>query len=470
MSDGQRITAREVAQSPDRPQGRVAVVLIHGIGDQHPMNTLRDFINGLYPSKRGETRVFSKPDRVSDVLDLRRMAANPDVTGISTDFYELYWAHLMQGSTLAHVGDWFFVLLLRWPSRVPHPLLKFWVAGWILLLGSAITAVFYALPRNVLEALLSSGPGIVPGALLSWAGVVGLILSVTGALLGKFALGYLADAARYLRPAPENIGVRQEIRNAGLEVLRKLHDEPSQRYDRIVVVGHSLGSVIAYDILTHLWQEMHWIHSRPSEPNQAYLSRMKRHIAESQWAVSEIDQFRVLQRELLKEEQSFGLPWKVTDFITIGSPLTYADYLLADRRYSIKRREHDRELPTCPPQPEDQRDIGHLDKRYRLPDGYWSTKETSKKLLHHAALFACTRWTNIYFKSDIIGGKTNPLFGAGIQDIPLDGDTIRGRLVLAHTRYWNSDEPRSCAAIREAMNLAEPSIKTPSWSINLVGG
>lgn len=107
MSDGHRITAREVGQSLNRPQGRVAVVLIHGIGDQHPMNTLRDFINGLYPSKRGETRVFSKPDRISDVLDLRRMAAGPDVTGNSTDFYELYWAHLMQGSTLAHVGDWF---------------------------------------------------------------------------------------------------------------------------------------------------------------------------------------------------------------------------------------------------------------------------------------------------------------------------------------------------------------------------
>lgn len=451
MSDGHRITAREVGQSLDRPQGRVAVVLIHGIGDQHPMNTLRDFINGLYPSKRGETRVFSKPDRISDVLDLRRMAAGPDVTGNSTDFYELYWAHLMQGSTLAHVGDWFFVLLLRWPWQVPHRLLKLWVAGWILLLGSAITAVFYALQGNVREALLSSG-------------AVGLILYVTRGLSRKLALGYLADAARYLRPAPENIGVRQDIRNAGLEVLRKLHGEQQQRYDRIVVVGHSLGSVIAYDILTHLWQEMHWIHSKPSEPNQVNFSRMRRYIAESQWVVSKIDQFQVLQRELLKEEQSFGLPWKVTDFITIGSPLTYADYLLADGKYPIERREHDRELPTCPPQLDDQRDIGYLDNRYRLPNGCWSEKETSKKLLHHAALFACTRWTNIYFKSDIIGGKTKPLFGAGIQDIPLDGDTIRGRLVLAHTRYWNSDEPRSCAAIREAMNLAEPSMKTSSAS------
>ncbi len=59
----QRITAEEVGQYPDRPHGRVALVLIHGIGDQQPMNTLRDFINGLYPSKTGEPHVFSKPDR-----------------------------------------------------------------------------------------------------------------------------------------------------------------------------------------------------------------------------------------------------------------------------------------------------------------------------------------------------------------------------------------------------------------------
>jgi hypothetical protein len=37
----------EVAHSPDRPHGRQPVVIIHGIRDQQPMNTLRDFIKGL---------------------------------------------------------------------------------------------------------------------------------------------------------------------------------------------------------------------------------------------------------------------------------------------------------------------------------------------------------------------------------------------------------------------------------------
>ncbi len=438
MSSGQRITAEEVSQSPDLPHGRVAVVLIHGIGDQHPMNTLRDFINGLYPSKNFEPHVFSKPDRISDVLDLRRMAAGPDVTGNATDFYELYWAHLMQGSTLAHVGDWFFMLLLRLPIDVPERLRKLWLISWIVVFGAGIYAVFFALKGNVQEALLSTG-------------LVGLILYVTRGLFRKIALCYLADAARYLRPTPENIGIRQAIRNAGLEVLRNLHDEPMQRYDRIVIVGHSLGSVIAYDILTHLWQEMHWLHAKPNKPEQPQYESMRNYLVDLKGQAGERGSFCALQKELLKEEQGLGMPWKVTDLITMGSPLAYADYLLADRHYGLVRREQDRELPTCPPQLEDNRDVGFLSPSYVLPDGTLA----QKKLLHHAALFACTRWTNIYFQSDIIGGKLAPLFGNGIKDVTLSGDTRSGNSLLSHVMYWHEKEKTACAALKSAMCLCE---------------
>jgi hypothetical protein len=67
----------------------------------------------------------------------------------------------------------------------------------------------------------------------------------------------IGDAARYLDNRPENIGARRAIREAGLALLRGLHDEREQRYQRVVVVGHSLGSVIAYDLLTWFWQERH---------------------------------------------------------------------------------------------------------------------------------------------------------------------------------------------------------------------
>ena len=61
----------------------------------------------------------------------------------------------------------------------------------------------------------------------------------------------VGDAVYYLDPAPANIQRRQEIRAKGVEILNKLH--ASQEYQRIILVGHSLGSVIGYDMLTYAW-------------------------------------------------------------------------------------------------------------------------------------------------------------------------------------------------------------------------
>ena len=84
---------------PERP--RQAVVIIHGIGEQRPMDTLWGFVSGVW-SKR---LAHSKPDRISPTLELRRLSV-PSVSAewrpgqpVSTDFYELYWAHLMSGTS-----------------------------------------------------------------------------------------------------------------------------------------------------------------------------------------------------------------------------------------------------------------------------------------------------------------------------------------------------------------------------------
>src|SRR6185503_14291195 len=80
-------------------------------------------------------------------------------------------------------------------------------------------------------------------------------------------LGWIGDAARYFGHSPTNPVERQEIRAQGIRILKRLHDRkvtnltspgdpPRNEYDRIVVVGHSLGSVVAYDILTHYWADV----------------------------------------------------------------------------------------------------------------------------------------------------------------------------------------------------------------------
>ena len=50
---------------------------------------------------------------------------------------------------------------------------------------------------------------------------------------------------------PRNIAMRHNIRERGLKLLRDLHD--SGQYERIVMVAHSLGSIVAYDLVSLFW-------------------------------------------------------------------------------------------------------------------------------------------------------------------------------------------------------------------------
>ena len=108
-------------------------------------------------------------------------------------------------------------------------------------------------------------------------------------------------------------------------------------------------------------------------------------------------------------------------------------------------------MPTCPPQLEDARDIGFLAPAYQLPDGTWTQ---SKSLLHHAALFACTRWTNIHFASDLVGGPLAGLFGDGVKDVEVPASSGPGRTPLSHVRYWSQEEKDACAALNAALRGA----------------
>ena len=69
------------------------------------------------------------------------------------------------------------------------------------------------------------------------------------------------DAARYLTAAPQNIAARARIRVAGMKLLAALHDSPD--YDRIILVCHSLGTVIGYDLLNFYWSTVNGYFRHP---------------------------------------------------------------------------------------------------------------------------------------------------------------------------------------------------------------
>src|SRR5712692_4674502 len=117
-------------QSPDEgaPRGNVpvapahrglrqAVVVIHGIGEQRPMGTLRGFVDAVLPdpaSRKGKTRkpkFWSKPDRMSETLELKKLTAPQTRSQPPTDFFEFYWAYQAQGTKYAHVVAWLWTVL-----------------------------------------------------------------------------------------------------------------------------------------------------------------------------------------------------------------------------------------------------------------------------------------------------------------------------------------------------------------------
>lgn len=450
-----------------RENPRQAVVLIHGIGEQQPSEILKSFLgNGvLSRSKatlsRNESKAYIKPDRLSDSFEMRMATLTADSARPTTDVYEVYWAHLIRDTSLNQVFGWLSPLILRWPvnrnkynkkppwlrPNVPVALFPLWLLSWLILLATIVVFVGIILKPAWAGWII-------------WLLALPLLLPVAGGLwrfLGKdFALNYLGDAARYLRPDPANIANRQAIRTAGITLLEKLHN--SGKYDRIVMVGHSLGSVIAYDILTHAWVKMHRSHSFPTTRPRASgdgpfqcLRRVERAAADKLVDAKEAQE---LQHEAWKEMRINTQPWLVTDLITLGSPLTYAAFLLTDGPESLHKLKINRTLPICPPWLEKVKPFG--DKRKRLSKNcprlrfsyeqeYHTTigrKPYTFSLYHHAALFAVTRWTNLHvptaqwgFGGDLVSGPlgTKKCLGEWILDVKLKAQCMR----FMHTWYWD---------------------------------
>jgi hypothetical protein len=324
----------------EKRRGKVsqAVVVIHGIGEQQPGRTLRSLVaSGVIGDAATPGDAWVKPDRLSESFELRKTAFRGSSDGAypNTDVYEFYWAHMIRDTTFGQVLAWARRLLLR--GSVPRPLRPAWVILWLI----AIVAVAGVLLAAFDVVPWLTGGAVVVGASLLWRWLVrGLLVKLVG------------DAPRYLVPLPENIALRQEVRTAGVQLVRRLHEDG---YDRIVILGHSLGSVIAYDIVKHSWIAMNIVHRRPHDTSFKAAVALEKEVTGSATAADA----QALQHAAWHELRANTQPWLVTDLVTVGSPLTYADYLMADGRPDFEALAADRVLPTCPPVTETETSTGH---------------------------------------------------------------------------------------------------------------
>lgn len=479
-----------------------AIVILHGMGEQIPMETLNSFVDAAWttdnslvnPSRpdpntgaaRTENASWAKPDNRNNSSELRRITTERDEAGNYSDFYEYYWAHLVHGTTWEHVQSWIMDLLLRNPfTRVPRRVLHAWVVLWII---AGITIYF------TLKGMLPSD-GVKPTATQAiLSGIGGLIVAslVSNVLIKRFG-----DVARYVKALPPNVARRQEIRQHGVALLQRLID--SGDYDRIVVVAHSLGTIVAYDILSMLFADNNKLDDPATigtgkQPEREKLEDMIRDAAGLPLSDSsqgsgqplDVDAYQAQQAEALTEMRKQGGSWIITDFVTLGSPLTHAEFLMSKSHADLRRRQAHRLMPTCPPMPEYD---GTTKLRHVTYDRTGARNRTPQdpRAPHHAAPFAYTRWTNLYsdekvlLLGDLISGPVGPAFGAdidgkvvsGVRDVsvlPALTDTGKRapghrRTFFSHNNYWNtkrgSDKgrpavPHHIAELRKALAILQP--------------
>jgi hypothetical protein len=296
--------------------------------------------------------------------------------------------------------------------------------------------------------------------------VLGIYLIANGAFLQP----YLGDAARYFRASPANVAVRRAIRMEAVNTLHNLHK--SGNYDRVIVVAHSLGTVVAYDMLRAYFSRI-----CADLPPVASLGRDFDEIdsatCQTSVAASAADK-KMLREKARRAVESIAIAaekaggdknvktWLVTDFVTLGSALTHARFLMCignTRRLleaDFCRRIAEREFPVCPPKRLDNDGL----LTFRHP-------KTGLRRVHHGALFGLTRWTNIFFPmvqifwGDAIGGKLAPTFGSHIVDYPVATRTDGEPNFFTHTAYWDVyREPEMfqaphIVALQEAVDLAD---------------
>ena len=611
------------------PPHRIAVVFVHGQGEQTPMTDVVELAKSVWrtdprASPSGVADVYSTPIYDDEQSDQRRIVTQV-ADGRQVDFYQFYWADLMEGNRFTHLWRWFRDLMLRRPTEVPKaiwpirqlamtialatgvwgvlfagivtlpearpeavglavalgglvlvarlPRIGVWaaqlavlaaiaaglwlfpglrdgvglaVAGGLVLavvafgarspprdwstFTSAGSAAGWAVAAAALLAvfvgLLAAGPDLARGlgwtvrdfvnaGLLALAGYAAPMLLMPdrrarclalggaltlgalgvsladralfdvdgmsldsraaavmtlvglGALLvlglranASFLTPVMTDSARMFSGSPVNIPNQNRIRARGMQLLTALHDSAGpRRYDRVIVLAHSLGTVVAYRLLAHYWGKVY---------DQLDLLGTKPAASAVEAAAAALeaapdDLHRLLDwREAVR---AYGValntasapgkssPWRISDFITIGSPLTYASLLMeeSDDAFREQVRVYKRH-PTAPPQP--RTDQGP--KAGKIFEGVWP---------HHAAPFAATAWTNLYFphhaivNGDIFGGPLRGgvdkvRLGYGIVDVPLDHDTtVSG---FTHGEYWRWPARDALELRPQAVGAAEP--------------
>ena len=255
------------------PEGRTAFLVIHGIGEQNPLETLDSFSRGLIRLFTDRKLALNVSHRLSERRESDGEAwmesfvrLKPDKGEGFVDIHEYYWAYLTEEKiTVPEVWDWvdkalegtrkFYdeneALRTRYEKNGPAKYRLTKVLNMLYFLS-----ILYPLLKILVPVLLYFFRfPLIAGFKKGTAFLQGLLRPMIVGYIGDVAIYTTVDAkSRYFELRCKILAESQAL----LESL--LRDDA---YDRVIIAGHSLGSVIAYDTLNQLNLEANLPNARP---------------------------------------------------------------------------------------------------------------------------------------------------------------------------------------------------------------
>ena len=264
-------------------QRRTAILVIHGIGDQVPLETLDAFGRTLAQTLAGVPgtkieithRLARKPgsnpadiwfDNVLRIQDANRPQAG------WVDLYEYYWANKTEDKVKPNE-------IQGWVSEVTRGAQKFYKENQELAVADEKRGFFTGKGRFhgfkyrfVLGAIGVLIPTLSWTAenLLKLLALIPMVGGVFRSLLTTYFAGskkrmvnLIGDIVVYTTSDRKSrfYDVRQDILGGAVKALRYLLEpegdkHKEHRYDRVVLAGHSLGTQVAYDAVNRLVHQL----------------------------------------------------------------------------------------------------------------------------------------------------------------------------------------------------------------------
>jgi|GEM_PF-4941714 len=263
-------------------QKKMAIVVIHGIGEQKPFETLDSFVKKFaeeYNFKRSKVTLKHNLVWFENWGESCISLIPEDKTYKQIDVLEYYWSHMTQRKiTMSEVTDWVlnvarggskFHLYQDQQVDISHrdddALFNDYgelkiseylasilcISGWSkplfkLLFGCKETIPFL---RNLKPAFEGVETIPVLGLVTKGFGLAGRLLKP---LFSRIMVDYIGDIALYCTTdvKSEYFETRKKILDTAVDKIKLL--ALNKDYDEILLCGHSLGSVIAYDVIDRL--------------------------------------------------------------------------------------------------------------------------------------------------------------------------------------------------------------------------